>query len=454
MYLMKTSISVFICLVGFSVIHSPLFAAQGRQPNVVVIVADDLGYADLGVHGNKAVDTTHIDSLAASGVRFTTGYASGCVCSPTRAGLLTGRYQTRSGHDSNPKRQFGLDEKEVTIAQRFKAAGYKTGMVGKWHLGDSKEQHPMSRGFDEFYGILPHGIGKEGPDGEDVVVYRGWEAVATPDDYTLGFGEEAAKFIERHRSEPFFLYVPFTAVHSPHIAPEKYLDRVKDPNVTPQRRRYLAMLVTLDDAVGCILAELRENKLEENTLVFFFADNGGPERAPDNTPLRGNKWTLWEGGIRVPYFASWKGKIPAGRVSHEPVISIDIASTAFAAAGIEPQSDWKLDGANLLPLLTGQQEQLEREALYWRFGVQFAVRQGDWKLVKPSLDDEPMLFNLASDIGEANNLAEKEPQKVAELTKLWQAWDTKNIPPRWEDQRWNGGEQRKNRKKAKRAAKA
>lgn len=451
---MRLQVPYFVGFVSFCFFLAVAAKAEARKPNIVVIVADDLGYADLGVHGNKAVDTPHIDGLAASGVRFTGGYASGCVCSPTRAGLLIGRYQTRSGHDSNPKRQFGLDDREVTIAERFKSADYKTGMVGKWHLGDSKEQHPMSRGFDEFYGILPHGIGKEGPDGKDVVVYRGWETVATPADYTLGFGEEAAKFIERHRSEPFFLYVPFTAVHSPHIAPETYLDRVKDPNATPQRRRYLAMLATLDDAVGRILAELLENKLEENTLVFFFADNGGPERAPDNSPLRGHKWTLWEGGIRVPFFASWKGTIPAGRTSNEPVISIDIASTAFAAAGIEPQSDWKLDGANLLPLLTGKQDQLEREALFWRFGVQFAVRQGDWKLVKPSLDDEPMLFNLRADIGEANNLAAQQPLKVEELTKLWQSWDAQNIPPRWEDERWNGGEQRKNRKKAQRAAKA
>jgi arylsulfatase A-like enzyme len=423
-------------------------AAHARPPNIILLVADDLGYADLGVHGGKDVPTPHIDAVAAAGMRFTNAYASGSVCSPSRVGILTGRYQNRTGHDSNPHRQFGLAASEVTLPQRLKAAGYATGMVGKWHLGRSREQNPLSRGFDEFYGILEHGIGPAEKGNREIVVYRNWEATTAPEDYTTAFGREAAAFIERHRAEPFFLYVPFTAVHSPHLSPESYQEKVAHV-ADPRRRRYLAMLATLDDTIGSITAKLRELRLEENTLVFFMADNGGPDGAPDNRPLRGGKWTLWEGGIRSPFFVAWKGRIPAGATSAEPVIQVDLAATALAAAGVAAQPEWKLDGMNLLPLLEGVQVKLDREALFWRFGPQFAVRQGAWKLVKPSLADEPMLFDLAADVGETKDLASEHPERVRDLKRLWDQWNAGNIPPRWEDERWNGQEARKERKKMK-----
>jgi arylsulfatase A-like enzyme len=424
-------------------------AAAAEKPNILVIVADDLGYADCGVQGCTDVPTPHIDALARAGVRFTNGYASGCVCSPSRAGLVTGRYQTRCGHDANPHGEFGLDLHETTIAQRLKAAGYATGIVGKWHLGEDKTQMPLARGFDEFYGILPHGIAAE-KRGSGVPVYRGYDQVETPADHTVKFGEEAVAFLERHKSHPWFLYLPFTAVHAPHVAPESY--QQKFAGIENRARRQLcAMISAMDDQIGAVLAKLHSMKQEENTLVFFFSDNGGPTAgAVHNGPLRGGKWSLWEGGIRVPFAVQWKGHIAPGRVLDTPVIELDVLPTALAAAGVTVDPAWKLDGMNLLPLLQSKTDRLSRDALYWRFGVQFAVRQGDWKLVKPSLNNAPHLVNLATDLGEQRDLAAQHPDKVEQLTALWEAWNAQNTPPRWEDARWNGLDERKQDKAQKR----
>ena len=194
----------------------------------------------------------------------------------------------------------------------------------------------------------------------------------------------------------------------------------------------------MDDIIGRVMTRLRERGLEENTLIFFFSDNGGPGGAADNSPFRGTKWTLWEGGIHVPFVAQWKGRIPAGRTLSQPIIQVDIPATALAAAGGAANLEWKLDGVNLLPLLEGKSDALPHEALYWRFGVQYAVRQGEWKLVKPSLDDPPHLFNLAQDVGENNDLAAAQPEKVKQLQGLWDTWNANNEPPRWIDNRWNG----------------
>ena len=418
------------------------------KPNILVIVADDLGYADIGMQGCTDVATPNIDSLAKNGVRFTNGYVSGAVCSPSRAGLMTGRYQQRFGHDANPRGEFGLDLKETTMAQRMKEAGYVTGITGKWHLGEQKSQMPLARGFDEFYGILPHGIAaeKQGSGGQ---VYRGWDKVETPSDHTEKFGEEAVAFIERHKSEPWFLYLPFTAVHAPHIAPESYVQKFSNIE-SRQRRQLCAMVSVMDDRVGMVLEKLRELKLEENTLIFFFSDNGGPTAASvHNGPLRGGKWTVWEGGIRVPFAVQWKGRIAPGRVLDTQVIQLDVLPTALAAAGVEASPEWKLDGLNLLPLLEGKSDKLARDTLFWRFGVQYAVRQGDWKLTKASKDMTPALFNLAVDLGEKTDLAAQQPEKVKQLQSLWDAWNAKNEPPRWIDNRWNGLEEKATNKQAK-----
>jgi arylsulfatase A-like enzyme len=456
------SILVLGCLAAAIVLSAAARAnAADRKPNILVIVADDMGYADCGVQGCTDVATPNIDSLAKHGVRFTNGYVSGCVCSPSRVGILTGRYQQRTGHDANPHGQMGLDAKETTMAQRMKVVGYVTGMTGKWHLGELKEQMPPSRGFDEFYGILPHGIGAEKKGGE-VQVWRGFDKVETPADHTVKFGEEAEAFIERHKNQPWYLYLPFTAVHAPHVAPESYVKKfahIEDKG----RRQLCAMISVMDDRIGAVLAKLRALKLEENTLIFFISDNGGPaSRAVHNGPLRGGKWTLWEGGIRVPFMVQWKGRITPGRVLDTPVIQLDFLPTALAAAGfgVPPSGGSEaggpakagtpnLDGVNLLPLLEGKTDKLQRDSLFWRFGVQFAVRQGDWKLTKASRDMQPALFNLAADIGEKNDLAAQQPEKVKQLQALWDSWNAQNIPPRWEDNRWNGLEEKKANKQEK-----
>jgi arylsulfatase A-like enzyme len=438
------------------------YAVAAERPNVIFIYADDLGYAGLSATGATDIKTPHIDSLAANGVRFSDSYVTGCVCSPSRAALLTGRYQQRFGFDANAEGRprdrespHVLDIKQTTIAQRLKAAGYATGLVGKWHQGVGEGYLPNDRGFDEFYGLLPHGIGAQAVNGEHVPIYRNRKQVEVPADHNVAWGQEAAAFIERHKSGPFFLYVAFTAVHNPHGAPQEYLDKFADVANQP-KRRYLAMLALLDDQIGGILGKLRENEIEGNTLIFFASDNGGPTGSPtSNGRFSGGKWSLWEGGIRSPIFIQWKGHVPAGREVKCLTTQLDWLPTAFAAAGIEMKNDWQLDGRNLLTLLEGKTDKAPQDALFWRFGIQYAVRQGDWKLLKPSIDDKPMLFNLAADPGEKNDLAAKEPAKAAALQKLWDEWNAKNEPPRWIDERWNGLEQKaaSEKRAAKKAAK-
>jgi arylsulfatase A-like enzyme len=428
-----------------------------QRPNVLILYADDLGYADLQSTGNDHVHTPNIDSLAHDGVRFANGYVSACVCSPSRAGLLTGRYQQRFGFDANAEGKNvkdrsprALDKDQVTFPSRLKQLGYKTGLVGKWHLGASAGYLPTERGFDEFYGLLPHGVGTAGKR-EAVPIFRGTQVVETPEDHTVAFGREAAAFIERHHGEPWFLDAAFTAVHAPHSAPQKYLDRFASLG-DKRKQAYYAMIECLDDAIGGILAKVREHGLEQNTLIFFASDNGGPAgEAIDNGPYQGSKWTLWEGGIRSPIFIQWKGHIAGGRELEPMVNQLDWLPTALAAAGVTASPDWQLDGVNLLPLLEGKTNDPPHDALFWRFGVQYAVRQGDWKLVKPSLADQPKLFDLVKDVGEEHDLAAEQPERVKQLQGLWDAWNAGNEPPRWDVPAWNNDG--KQAKKAKKAAK-
>jgi len=422
-----------------------------QKPNILVIVADDLGYADIGVNGCQDVPTPHIDSIARNGVRFTNGYVSGPYCSPTRAGLLTGRYQQRFGHEFNPgppnnaDPEFGLPLTETTLPQRLKAVGYATGMVGKWHLGYEPKFHPMKRGFDEYFGFLG-GAHSYVDNGDDLNrVLRGTEAVKEVSYLTDMFGDEAVAFIERQKARPWFLYLAFNADHVPMHAKESYLARfahIKDP----LRQKFAAMHAAMDDNIGRVLDALRKHKLEENTLIFFVSDNGGPtnNNGSRNTPLRGFKAQTWEGGIHVPMLAQWKGTLPAGKVYEHPVIQLDFLPSALAAAGVQAKAEWKLDGVNLLPYLTSKQEGVPHAALYWRFGGQIAVRMGDWKLVKApgagatqgefrtkASTEGAHLYNLASDIAEQNNLAEKEPARLKQLAKAWDEWNAGLIEAKW-----------------------
>lgn len=423
----------------------PSTTAAPAKPNIVIFLADDLGFADCGVYGCKDIPTPTIDALARDGVRFLNGYTSGCVCSPTRAGLMTGRYQQRFGFEANAERKpaptdrgpRALDIREVTIAQRLKQFGYATGIFGKWHIGAEPGYLPNQRGFDDFYGLLPFGIAAAKPGGPPVPIYRNTAIVETPANHMEQFCTEALSFIDRNREKPFLVYLPFTAVHGPFIGPEPYLSRFSKLE-PPGRGRYAADLNQMDDIMGRVMARLRKHNLEENTLIFFLGDNGGSGGVVNNAPHRGTKWTLWEGGIHVPFIMQWKGRIPAGRVLDKPVIQIDILPTALTAAGGETKAEWNLDGVNILPYAEGRTSDAPHDALYWRFGIQYAVRQGDWKLVKAHINDSPRLFNLVQDIGETNDLAGKEPARVKALQTLWDNWNAKNEPPRWLDERWDG----------------
>ena len=428
-------------------------SAQVRQPNIVMIVGDDMGYADIGVHGSKDIPTPHIDALARSGVRFTDAYVTGPHCSPTRAGLLTGRYQQRFGHEVNMGADAGpiggLPLSETTIADRLKAAGYRTALFGKWHLGSAAELHPMSRGFDEFYGFLggEHSYFESALNGANPL-YDGRNRVEASGYLTDVLTDRAVAFIKREKSRPFFLYLAYNAVHTPLHAPEKYLARFTGI-ADQQRRTYAAMMSAMDDGIGRTLATLRAEGLEENTLVFFFSDNGGPTmpgttiNGATNTPLRGSKRQTWEGGIRVPFMIRWKGRLPEGKIDSRPIIQLDVLPTALAAAGVEPKADWKLDGVNLLPYLSGKLQDTPHEALYWRLFGHMAIRKGPWKLVKtmegpllvadtanPDLSGA-QLFNLMNDIGEQHDLAATDPAKVKELTDDWLRWSKEMAKPRW-----------------------
>jgi arylsulfatase A-like enzyme len=440
-------------------------APAATRPNIIVIVGDDMGYADVGVHGCKDIPTPHLDSIAAAGVRCTNGYDSAPYCSPTRAGLLTGRYQTRFGHEMNPgggKKKAGaiavgskekeegaessgpdgLPLSETTIADRFKAAGYATGLVGKWHLGSAPQFQPPQRGFQDFFGFL---AGSHGyfPDARPLML-RGTKPYEEKEYLTDAFGREAVSFIDRHADKPFFLYLAFNAVHTPMDATDARLEKFKKIPEGP-RRTYAAMMSAMDDNVGKVLAELKAKNLENNTLVFFISDNGGPTmkgttiNASRNDPLRGSKRTTLEGGIRVPFFVKWPGHVPAGKVYDEPVIQLDILPTALTAAGVDVSADKKLDGKDLLPYLTGKESKGPHDTLYWRFGPQMAIRRGDWKLVRydAAADDKKgaatpaKLYNLKDDIGETQDLILAQPAKAKELQAAWDQWNEANVAPLW-----------------------
>lgn len=425
------------------------FAFAADKPNIIIIVADDLGYADLGVQGCKDFHTPHIDSIAKNGIRCTSGYVSGPYCSPTRAGLLTGRYQQRFGHEFNPgpagnnSPAFGLSLDEAPLPQLLKSAGYKTGMVGKWHLGSTVKFNPINRGFDEYFGFL--GGANSYISGENIV--RGTKPVQEHEYLTDAFAREAVAYVDKNKKDPFFLYLTFNAVHTPlHESPKHQLEIDKIPN--KNRRIYASMLFAMDDAVGKLLAKLEKENIAENTLIFFISDNGGPEGVnfSDNGPLRGVKATTWEGGVRVPFFVQWKSVLPKGKTFDNPVIQLDILPTVLAATGGEYSHKKKLDGVNLLPYLKGENKEPPHDALFWRFGAQMAIRMGDWKLTKAPGDDIKFnrsdlpsaegshLFNLKDDIGESKNIASANPEKVKALTEAWNQWNKELVKPSWGQQ--------------------
>ncbi|MDA7640702.1 sulfatase-like hydrolase/transferase [Opitutaceae bacterium] len=456
----------------FSLIASLAFASVGQaadQPNVIVLFADDLGYGELSCQGNPEIPTPHIDSIAANGVRFTDGYVTGPNCSPSRAGFMSGRIPTRFGYENNPigarneDPTIGFPADEVTIAETLQDAGYVTGIIGKWHLGGTAAYHPFRHGFEEFFGFTHEGhyfvpppwtgvttmlrrktipgggegrwVGKKNliyhtwpsnePDYDaNNPIVRGGQPVEEHEYFTDAITREAVDFIDRHDDKPFFLYVPYNAVHSPLQGADAYMEKFAHIEDI-QRRIFAAMLANMDDSVGNILKQVRKSGLEENTIVFFLSDNGGPtkELTSSNLPLRAGKGVMHEGGLRVPFMVQWKGTIPAGKVYEKPVTSLDIYATAAAnAKAVAPKN---IEGVDLVPYLTGRNSGRPHETLFWRQGGKAGLRHGDWKLVrmggrKTVGNANWELYDLSNDLSEENNLANKNPARLNELVAIWE----------------------------------
>lgn len=432
-------------------------AAEPAKPNIVFILADDLGWSDLGCQGSKYYESPHIDRLAAQGMRFTDGYTCGPNCQPTRAALMSGQYGPRTGvytvggidrfnWQSRPLRpvdnvqQLPLDR--VTLGQAMKSAGYKTALFGKWHLGQQGQYHPGQRGFDE--AIVSMG--------------KHFDFVTLPKvDYPKGtyladfLTDRAVDFIRREKDGPFFLWLHHFGVHSPYEAKKELIAKFEKKEGVGGHNNptYAAMIASVDESVGRVVATLDELKLSEKTLVVFTSDNGGvggylreglkkAGDTTDNAPLRGGKGMLYEGGIRVPYAFRWTGRIKPGTVCAEPINSVDLYPTLLEIAGAQRPDKQPLDGVSYLKLLTGDGKgKLDRDALYWHFpgylgagqntwrttpaGV---IRSGDWKLQEFFEDGRLELYNLADDLSEKKDLAKTHPDKTRELHDRLKAWRT------------------------------
>jgi arylsulfatase A-like enzyme len=432
--------------IALAVVSFAAAVDAAQRPNMLVILADDLGYGDVGFQGCKDISTPNLDALAKRSVHCTNGYVTHPFCSPTRAGLMTGRYQQRFGHEMNPawdpeNPKLGLPLSEMTLPQVLKTASYDTACVGKWHLGRHPSLHPNRRGFDHYFGLLGGGHiylpGARGGVEYQIPMDRNGQSEPLTEYLTTVLGHEAAKFIGRYgtspgaAANPWFLYLAFNAPHTPLQATDELLERVKHIE-DETRRGYAALLVGLDDAVGEVLAKLRETGQEQDTLVFFFSDNGGPVGVThsSNGPLRGAKGTTYEGGVRVPFLVSWPQKLPQGRDYDQPVISLDVFATAVAVSDAKPPADPPRDGVNILPYLSGEKSGAPHDRLFWRAGGgdRWAIREGDWKLVKMDNAD-PELFNLAVDKGETKDLIKENPAEAKKLQADYEHWNAKNIAP-------------------------
>jgi len=433
------------------------YGAEETRPNIVLIFADDLGYCDSELYGCDLVPTPNIKRIADEGVLFTAGYVTSPVCSPSRAALLTGRYQQRFGHEFLPSNDtYGFPVGEKTLADALQSAGYITGMVGKWHLGVREEFHPMKRGFDEYFGVIGWGSdyldltrddvkriipayeqeritnGEEIPawnrDGVKAVV-RGIEPVDEDEYLTDALSRESVAFINRHKSQPFFLYVPYTAVHQPLQVTQEYYDRF--PDIEDESTRiYAAMTSSMDDGIGTILDALEDNDLDDNTLVIFLSDNGaGVADYCSNKPLRLGKQTLFEGGVRVPFTMKWPARIAAGTTYEHPVSSLDIFPTAMAASGSKPSATQSGDGVDLMRFLDKSNADRPHEELFWRSGPNWAVRSGHWKLINAGGQD--WLYDLSVDIGEKTNVATDHPEVVKKIKSSYDQWNSEMIDPLW-----------------------
>jgi arylsulfatase A-like enzyme len=441
------------------------------KPNIVLIISDDAGYSDFGFNGGNQIPTPNLDWLAEKGVTCSQGYVTASVCCPSRMGLMTGRYQQRFGAECNvptiptpgfTKDDLGKEISEHTIGNGLQDAGYRTMLIGKWHLGEHPPYHPLKCGFDEFYGFLGGSRSywplknpargsaimhnNETVDEEKQIKY-------TTDDFT----DAAMEFIKKNKADPFFIYLSYNAVHTPMHAKEEDIEQFME--ITPGKRRiYAAMTRSMDENVGRLRKTLKQHNLEDNTLIIFINDNGGAtNNASVNKPLRGAKGTYWEGGIRVPFVIRWPGVLAEGIEYKNPVSTLDILPTLLAAAGGK-HTGKKLDGVNILPYLKGRKNGKPHKYLFWRLWRVAAVRRDNWKLIRVAEDPlsenrknllEPMLFNIEKDIAETQNLAQRHPEITTELLTALENWEKQLAQPRWYDginwQHW-ADEQVKNHK--------
>jgi len=432
-------------LVLFFIAALSCLAAPASKPNIIFILLDDFGYADSGPYGAKDIRTPHMDRLAREGVKFTDFYANAPVCTPTRCGFITGRWQQRVGFEwamgftADASRRIGTEwVKETdmhglglpttvpTLPKMLKAVGYATGAFGKWHLGYKDEYNPTKHGFDEYFGeLLGHSdyYTHEYYDGT-YALRDGLKPVKVEGYLTDLINQRAVAFVKKHAREPFFLYVPHLAVHAPWQPPGRPKPSVTKANMYDgDRRTYAAMVEKVDEGVGMLLAELERQGIGDNTLIVLSSDNGG-ERFSDNSPLAHHKTTLWEGGIRVPCLMRWPAKLPKGKVTGQVGITMDLSATFAAIAGAKPAADRPFDGVNLLPILAGEQPEQTR-SLFWRIDrigrQQKVARHGQWKYLQDG--NVEMLFDLASDVSERRDVFYKHPEIFADLKRRLADWE-------------------------------
>ena len=409
------------------------------KPNIIILLADDLGWADLGYQGSDDIRSPHIDSLAKNGIRFTDGHVSASVCSPSRAGLMTGRYQQRFGHEANsPPPTDGMDLKQVTMANRFQKLGYRTGLIGKWHLGNQEEFYPTRRGFDYFYGLRSgsrsyfYNAQKDDKAGNAKAIEENGKQVKFDGYLTDVFGQKAINFINAKDDKPFFLFHSFTAPHGPMHATEE--DKALFASIKDTKRRsYAAMIWAMDRAIGQLVDSLKASGKFENTLIWFLSDNGGATgNASINLPLAGHKGIKFEGGTRVPFFAHWPRQFKEPKEFESMMISLDIMATSLAAAGAKDKDLKGLDGVNLLPFIQGEKATPPHQNLYWHKLWFSAMRDGPWKLIYVQ-DYGYALYNLEEDLSESNNLIQSEKKRSDRMIAKLNDWKAGLEKPRWDE---------------------
>ena len=425
---------------GITALSLPSFFSCNRtirKPNILLILSDDAGYDDFGFQGSKDILTPNIDQLAKNGVVFSDAHVTATVCSPSRAGIMTGRYQQRFGHEANgPTRGIGMDPSEVILADVLKKLNYKTGLFGKWHLGTTDEFHPTNRGFDEFYGLLGGSrsyFPSENQDkpGKPNAIMHNDKYVPFKGYLTDVLTEKTCGFIEANKDRPFFAFLSFTAVHTPMYAKKEHLKLFNDH----PRPVLAAMTWAMDEGVGRVIDTLKKHNLMENTLIIFTNDNGGAAfNTSSNDPLKGWKGNKFEGGHRVPFIIHWKDRLKGGQTYSGLTSTLDIFATAFETAGGQDSTGKPLDGVNLIPFLKGQKQGPPHDMLFWRKEEEAAVRWGDWKLIR--LENYGyVLYNLKDNLVETENVTEKYPEQFAKMKKALEDWEAELELPDWHEGR-------------------